>query len=110
MKFIFNVVAPQMDNCNVESSLNNEGISLRTISFQTLFADPCMALSLFGMRGAEGIHAHTRVENEVTIITLAAAAVDGFKPCVIPLVHGWGSAAVLARLDSPGTYAWGIRE
>ncbi|KAH7397398.1 kinase-like domain-containing protein [Pyrenochaeta sp. MPI-SDFR-AT-0127] len=42
---------------------------------------------------AEGMHAHTRVENEVAIISLAAAALSGLKPHVVPHVYGWGTAA-----------------
>ncbi|KAF1837266.1 hypothetical protein BDW02DRAFT_595765 [Decorospora gaudefroyi] len=36
---------------------------------------------------AEGMHAHARVENEVAVISLAAAALSGFKPHVIPSVR-----------------------
>lgn len=42
---------------------------------------------------AAGMHAQTRVENEVAIISLAAAALSGFKPHLVPAVYGWGSAA-----------------
>ncbi|WEW59970.1 hypothetical protein PRK78_005452 [Emydomyces testavorans] len=42
---------------------------------------------------AEGMHPATRIENEVAIISLAAAALDGFVPHVVPSVYAWGSAA-----------------
>lgn len=35
----------------------------------------------------------TQVENEVAIISLAASALSGFEPHVVPSVYGWGSAA-----------------
>lgn len=41
---------------------------------------------------AEGMHAQTRIENEVAIISLAADALSGFKPHLVPSVYGWGSA------------------
>lgn len=41
---------------------------------------------------AEGMHAATRVENEVAIISLAFTALRGFRPHVVPRVYGWGSA------------------
>ncbi|KAK3299651.1 kinase-like domain-containing protein [Chaetomium fimeti] len=41
----------------------------------------------------EGMSMANRVENEVAIISLAAAALDGFQPHVVPRVYGWGSAA-----------------
>ncbi|KAH8710141.1 kinase-like domain-containing protein [Phaeosphaeriaceae sp. PMI808] len=53
---------------------------------------------------AEGMHAQTRVENEVAIISLAAAALGGFKPHLVPNVYGWGSAA------SPSSQGWIIQE
>ncbi|KAF1842601.1 uncharacterized protein K460DRAFT_359182 [Cucurbitaria berberidis CBS 394.84] len=53
---------------------------------------------------AEGMNQHTRVENEVAIISLAAAALSGFQPHVVPLVYGWGSAA------APSTQGWILQE
>lgn len=53
---------------------------------------------------AEGMNPHTRVENEVAIISLAAAALDGFQPHVVPSVYGWGSAA------SPSMQGWILQE
>ncbi|KAJ4305549.1 hypothetical protein N0V90_001080 [Kalmusia sp. IMI 367209] len=53
---------------------------------------------------AEGMHAHTRVENEVAIISLTAAALSRFKPHVVPSVYGWGSAA------PPSSQGWILRE
>ncbi|KAF2117036.1 kinase-like domain-containing protein [Lophiotrema nucula] len=53
---------------------------------------------------AEGMHAHTRVENEVALISLAAAALSGFKPHVVPSVYGWGSAA------PPSSQGWILQE
>jgi hypothetical protein len=41
---------------------------------------------------AEGMHAATRVENEVAIISLASAALRGLQPHVVPHIYGWGSA------------------
>lgn len=35
----------------------------------------------------------TRVKNEVAMISLAASALSGFEPHVVPCVNGWGSAA-----------------
>lgn len=42
---------------------------------------------------AEGMHAHTRVEKEIAMISLAAAALRAFEPHVIPSVYAWGNAA-----------------
>ncbi|KAI1078276.1 phosphotransferase enzyme family-domain-containing protein [Whalleya microplaca] len=42
---------------------------------------------------AEGMSPETRVENEVAMINLAAAALRGFQPSVVPSVYAWGSAA-----------------
>lgn len=53
---------------------------------------------------AEGMHAHTRVENEVAIISLAAAALSGFEPRIVPSVYGWGSAA------PPSPQGWILQE
>lgn len=53
---------------------------------------------------AEGMHAQTRVENEVAIISLAAAALGGFKPHLVPNVYGWGSAG------SPSSQGWILQE
>lgn len=53
---------------------------------------------------AEGMHAQTRVENEVAIISLAAAALGGFKPHLVPNVYGWGSAC------SPSSQGWILQE
>lgn len=41
---------------------------------------------------AEGMHAATRVENEVAIISLASSALHGFQPHVVPHIYGWASA------------------
>lgn len=46
----------------------------------------------------------TRVENEVAIISLAASALSGFKPHVVPCVYGWGSAA------TPSSQGWILQE
>lgn len=43
---------------------------------------------------AKGMNPQTRVENEVAIISFAAAALSGFEPHVVPSVYGWGSAAL----------------
>jgi hypothetical protein len=43
---------------------------------------------------AEGMNAESRVENEVAIISLAAAVLNGFEPHIVPAVYGWGSAAL----------------
>ncbi|KAF2186234.1 hypothetical protein K469DRAFT_726298 [Zopfia rhizophila CBS 207.26] len=53
---------------------------------------------------AEGMNPHTRVENEVAIISLAAAALSGFEPHVVPSVYGWGSAA------PPSLQGWILQE
>jgi len=53
---------------------------------------------------AEGMHAHTRVENEVAIISLAAAALSSCKPHVVPSVYGWGTAA------PPSSQGWILQE
>ncbi|KAI0898664.1 hypothetical protein F4806DRAFT_507438 [Annulohypoxylon nitens] len=42
---------------------------------------------------AEGMSPETRVENEVAMINLAAAALRNFQPAVVPSVYAWGSAA-----------------
>ncbi|KAI0107221.1 kinase-like domain-containing protein [Nemania sp. FL0031] len=42
---------------------------------------------------AEGMNPETRVENEVAMINLAAAALRSFQPSVVPSVYAWGSAA-----------------
>lgn len=41
----------------------------------------------------EGMSMANRVENEVAMISLAAAALGGFQPHVVPRVYDWGSAA-----------------
>lgn len=41
----------------------------------------------------EGMSMANRVENEVAIILLASAALDHFRPPMVPRVYGWGSAA-----------------
>lgn len=53
---------------------------------------------------AEGMHAPTRVENEVAIISLAATALSRFNPHVVPSVYGWGSAA------PPSEQGWILQE
>lgn len=53
---------------------------------------------------AEGMYAQTRVENEVAIISLAAAALNGFNPQLVPTVYGWGSAA------PPSSQGWILQE
>ncbi|OCL06955.1 hypothetical protein AOQ84DRAFT_409907 [Glonium stellatum] len=53
---------------------------------------------------AEGMHRETRVENEVAIISLAAAALKDFQPYVVPSVYAWGSAA------AESSYGWTIQE
>ncbi|KAI1360899.1 hypothetical protein F5Y08DRAFT_331249 [Xylaria arbuscula] len=45
---------------------------------------------------AEGMSPETRVENEVAMINLAAAALNSFQPSVVPSVYAWGSAATEA--------------
>lgn len=55
---------------------------------------------------AEGMHAATRVENEVAIISLATAALSAFETRVVPSVYGWGSAAA----TDPHTYGWILQE
>jgi hypothetical protein len=50
------------------------------------------------------MHAHIRVENEVAMISLAAAALSGFKPHVVPSVYSWGSAAL------PSSQGWILQE
>ena len=42
---------------------------------------------------ANGMNKQNRVENEVAIINLVAAALNHFEPKVVPRVYGWGSAA-----------------
>jgi len=46
---------------------------------------------------AEGMHSDTRVENEVAMISLAATALGGFEPRIVPSVYGWGTAAHSAQ-------------
>ncbi len=53
---------------------------------------------------AEGMHRETRIENEVAIISLAAAALKDFQPHVVPSVYAWGSAA------AESLYGWTIQE
>jgi hypothetical protein len=53
---------------------------------------------------AEGMHPQNRVENEVATISLAAAALGGFDPHVVPSVYGWGSAA------PPSSQGWILQE
>lgn len=53
---------------------------------------------------AEGMNQKTRVENEVAIISLAASALSGFEPHVVPSVYGWGSAA------TPSSQGWTLQE
>lgn len=53
---------------------------------------------------AEGMHRETRVENEVAIISLAAAAFKDFQPHVVPSIYAWGSAA------AKSTFGWTIQE
>jgi hypothetical protein len=53
---------------------------------------------------AEGMHASTRVENEVAMISLAAAALSSLKPRVVPSVYAWGSAA------APSSQGWILQE
>ena len=53
---------------------------------------------------AESMHPETRVENEVAMISLAAAALKDFRPRVVPSVYAWGSAAAQ---DSQG---WILQE
>lgn len=53
---------------------------------------------------AEGMHAQTRVENEVAIISLAAAALGNFESHLVPSVYGWGSAA------PPSSQGWILQE
>lgn len=50
------------------------------------------------------MHQATRVENEVSIINLASAALAEVVPHIVPSVYGWGSAVVES---SPG---WIIQE
>jgi hypothetical protein len=45
-----------------------------------------------------------RVENEVAIISLAASALSGFEPQVVPRVYGWGTAA------QPTSQGWILQE
>ncbi|KAI1174674.1 kinase-like domain-containing protein [Nemania sp. FL0916] len=45
---------------------------------------------------AYGVSRTTRVENEVAMISLAAAALSSFKPSIVPSVYAWGSAAAEA--------------
>jgi hypothetical protein len=52
---------------------------------------------------AEGVHSETRVENEVAIISLSAAALKHIQPHVVPSIYAWGSAAAEA-------YGWTIQE
>jgi hypothetical protein len=53
---------------------------------------------------AEGMHRETRVENEVAIISLAAAALKDFQPHVVPSIYAWGTAA------GESLYGWTIQE
>lgn len=53
---------------------------------------------------AEGMNQKTRVENEVAIDSLAASALGGFEPHVVPSVYGWGSAA------TPSSQGWILQE
>jgi hypothetical protein len=53
---------------------------------------------------AEGMSPETRVENEVAIISLAAAALQDFEPHIVHSVYGWGSAA------APSTQGWILQE
>lgn len=46
-----------------------------------------------GNREAEGMHGATRVENEVAVMSMAAAALRHMDPPVVPRVFAWGSAA-----------------
>ncbi|PSN60191.1 hypothetical protein BS50DRAFT_640275 [Corynespora cassiicola Philippines] len=46
---------------------------------------------------ASGMHPHTRVENEVAMLTLAAAALAHFTPRIVPAVYGWGTASGSAQ-------------
>ncbi|KAF2021815.1 hypothetical protein BU24DRAFT_417453 [Aaosphaeria arxii CBS 175.79] len=55
-------------------------------------------------RNAEGMNPHTRVENEVAMISLAADALSGFEPHIVPSVYGWGSAAL------PTSQGWILQE
>lgn len=41
---------------------------------------------------ADGMNTDNRVENEVTMINLVAAALSHYNPKVVPSVYGWGSA------------------
>lgn len=50
------------------------------------------------------MHRETRIENEVAIISLAAAALKDFQPHVVPSVYAWGSAA------AGSSYGWTIQE
>jgi hypothetical protein len=49
------------------------------------------------------VHSETRVENEVAIISLSAAALKHIQPHVVPSIYAWGSAAAEA-------YGWTIQE
>jgi hypothetical protein len=50
----------------------------------------------------EGMNMANRVENEVAVISLASAALDHFRPAVVPRVFGWGSATSTASsADKP---------
>ncbi len=51
---------------------------------------------------AEGMHRATRVENEVAILSLAAAALQHVEPAVVPRVFAWRSAA--------GSLGWILQE
>jgi hypothetical protein len=53
---------------------------------------------------AEDMHVSTRVENEVAMISLAAAALQSFNPHVVPSVYGWASAA------PPSQQGWILQE
>lgn len=50
------------------------------------------------------MHAATRVENEVAMISLAAAALAGFKPHIVPSIYAWASAA------TPSSHGWILQE
>ncbi len=58
----------------------------------------------------EGMSMANRVENEVAIISLAAAALDNFHPHVVPRVYGWGSAAGPSADDDKPAQGWILQE
>lgn len=53
---------------------------------------------------AEGMHHETRIENEVALISLAAAALKDFQPHIVPSIYAWGSGA------DKSSYGWTIQE